>query len=148
VRYGRPVIRALVVVAILAAVAASGASAAAKSPCALVTAADATKALGAKVGKPKLQNLGEFVSCFYSAGLRSVTVQSRSISRSDFDKSAKANPGPVKHLAGIGSDAYSVGGGSTLLLWKNGTAVTLLAIGTPNALATEKALAAKVAARL
>jgi len=147
VRYGRPVIRALVVVALLAAVAASSASAA-KSPCALVTAADASKALGAKVGKPKLQNLGVFVSCFYSAGLKSVTVQSRAISRSDFDKSAKANPGPVKHLAGIGSDAYSVGGGSTLLVWKNGTAVTLLAIGTPNALTTEKALAAKVAARL
>jgi len=141
------VIRAAVVVVLLAAVAASSASAA-KSPCALVTAADASKALGAKVGKPKLQNLGVFVSCFYSAGPKSVTVQSRSISRSDFDKSAKANPGPVKHLAGIGSDAYSVGGGSTLLLWKNGTAVTLLAIGTPNALATEKALAAKVAGRL
>ena len=146
-RYGRQVIRALVVVALLAAVAASSASAA-KSPCALVTAADASKALGATVGKPKLQNLGVFVSCFYSAGTKSVTVQSRAISRGDFDKSAKANPGPVKHLAGIGSDAYSVGGGSTLLLWKNGTAVTLLAIGTPNALATEKALAAKVAGRL
>lgn len=146
-RYGRRVIRALVVVALLAAVAASSASAA-KSPCALVTAADASKALGATVGKPKLQNLGVFVSCFYAAGTKSVTVQSRSISRSDFDKSAKANPGPVKHLAGIGSDAYSVGGGSTLLLWKNGTAVTLLAIGTPSALTTEKALATKVAARL
>jgi hypothetical protein len=54
----------------------------------------------------------------------------------------------VKHLAEIGADAYSAAAGSTLLLWKHGTAVTLLALGTPNALATEKALARKVAARL
>ena len=137
-----------VAVALLAAAAASSAHAA-KSPCALVTAADASKVLGVTVAKPKLQNLGAFLSCFYSTkSTKSVTVQTRAISRSDFDRSAKANPGPVKHLAGIGSDAYSVAGGSTLLVWKNGTGVTLLVLGMPNALATEKALAAKVAARL
>jgi hypothetical protein len=141
-------VAALVAVAALAAVGASSAHAA-KSPCALVTAADASHALGVTVKKPKLQNLGLFVSCFYAtSSTKSVTVQTRTISRNDFDRSAKANPGPVKHLAGIGSDAYSVGGGSTLLVWKNGTGVTLLVLGMPNALTTEKALAAKAAARL
>jgi hypothetical protein len=34
---------------------------------------------------------------------------------------AKANPGPVVAVAGIGSSAYSAGGGASLLVWKNGT---------------------------
>ena len=125
------------------------AAVAAKSPCSLVTAADAKAALGTAVKRPKLQNLGLFASCFYAtSSAASVTVQSRAIDRATFVKSAKANPGPVKAVAGLGGTAFSAAAGSTLLVWKNGTAVTILVLGTANPLASEETLAKKALARL
>jgi hypothetical protein len=61
--------RLLTAAALTALVAATAGAArpAARSPCALVTAADAAHALGAAVGKPKLQNLGLYASCTYTA---------------------------------------------------------------------------------
>jgi hypothetical protein len=125
------------------------ASVSAKSPCALVTAIDAKRALGAAVGKPKAQTLGLFQSCTYATPTgKVVTVQTRRIDRATFVKSAKANPAPVKPVAGLGGIAFSAAGGSTLLVWKHGTAVTLLILGTPSPLASEKQLAKKALARL
>lgn len=123
----------------------------AKGPCALVTAADAKKALGGAVGPKKEQTLGLYESCSYASkksATVSLTVQTRQLSHGDFVKSAKANPGSVQHVAGIGSDAYSAGGGSTLLVWRHGTSVTLLVLGVPNPLAVEKQLGKKAANRL
>jgi len=113
-----------------------------------VTASDAKSALGVTFAAGKLQAVGLYESCRYSNGTRSLTVLERQLSRSDFDKSAKKNPGPVVHITGIGSDAYSVGGASTLLLWKHGTELTLLATGVGNPLKAEKTLGKAAAGRL
>ena len=120
----------LVVVAtalVLASVAPAWASA--PGPCKLVTSADAKKALGAPTAAGRPETLGLYKGCLYIAGARSVTILERQLSRSVFDVSAKKNPGPVAHVGGVGSDAYSVEGGKGLLLWKNGTEVSLLVTG-------------------
>jgi len=122
------------------------ASAASPNPCKVVTPADATKVLGVKVGAGKAQTLGLYESCFYSAGTKSLTVQTRQIDKADFVKSAKANPGPVAPLAGVGAgaSAYTAAGGLSVLAWKNGNEVTFLYIGvTPPA--AQKAALAKTA---
>jgi hypothetical protein len=118
------------------------------SPCKLVTRANVKHALGAAVGSGKLRTVGRYRSCTYTKGARGVVVLERKLTRSAFVKSAKKNPGPVVHVAGIGSDAYSAGGGSTLLLWKNGTEVTVLVTGVSHTLATEKTLGRIAASRL
>jgi hypothetical protein len=46
-----------------------------------------------------------------------------------------------------GATAFSAAG-PTLLIWKHGTAVTVLVFGTPQSLALEKKLAARALARL
>jgi len=141
--------RSLVVLATaVALVGAASASASVKSPCKLITAADATKALGVSAGAGKAETVGLYQACLYAAGTKGVIVLVRQFSRSNFDKSAKANPGPVVHLNGIGSDAYSVKGGSAVLVWKNGTEVTVAVSGLGKALNAEEALAKVVAARL
>jgi hypothetical protein len=127
---------------------AAPASAAVTSPCKLVSSANAEHALGAAVGSGKLRTVGRYRSCTYTKGARTVVVLERKLTRSAFDTSAKKNPGPVVHVVGIGSDAYSAGGGSTLLLWKNGTEVTVLVIGVSHTLATEKTLGRIAASRL
>jgi hypothetical protein len=124
------------------------ARAGAKSPCKLVTAEDAKRALGVSVAAGKLQTVGLYQSCRYASGARSLGILERQLSRADFDKSARKNPGPVVHVAGIGTDAYSAGGGTALLLWKHGIELTLLATGVTNPLKTEKALGRTAASRL
>jgi hypothetical protein len=120
-----------------------------KNPCKLVTQADAKHALGgASVGSTTPQTVGPYQGCTYISKGGTVVVQDRLLSRSNFDKSAKLNPGPVAHVSGIGSDAYTVKGGFGLLVWKNGTSVTLLVIGPKNASAAEKSLGKVVAGRL
>lgn len=139
---------ALVVLA-LAAAGVARPAALAKSPCALVTAADARKALGGPVRPGKLQTVGLYRSCRYAtSGASSVTVQVRPLTKADFARSAKANPGPVVRVAMPGATAYSVAGGAGLLVWKRGTEVTFLLLGPPKPLAAEKLLAKKALARL
>ena len=141
--------RRLAVLALTAAlVGAASASASVKSPCQLITGADATKALGVAVGAGKAETAGLYRACLYTAGTKGLTVLVRQISRSTFDESAKKNPGPVVHLAGIGSDAYSVKGGSGVLVWKNGTEVTVVVSGLGKALKAEETLAKAAAGRL
>ena len=127
---------------------AASASASAPSPCKLITAADAKKALGVSAGAGKAEAVGVYKECLYVAGSKSVIALVREFSRANFDKSAKANPGPVAHLNGIGDDAYSVKGGSAVLVWKNGTEVTVYITGIGKALNAEEALAKAAAARL
>jgi len=140
-------VKVLAALALLALAFPAAGSSATANPCKVVTAADATKVLGSKVAPGKAQTLGLFQSCFYSAGTKSVTVQTRQIDKADFVTSAKANPGPVVAVPGLGA-AYSAAGGSTLLVWKQGTEVTLLAFGVTPALTAEKALAKSALARL
>jgi len=119
------------------------------SPCKLVGAADASATLGGAVGKPKAQTLGLYRSCTYSHGTATLTVQTRAISKSDFVKSAKANPPPVKPVSGIGAGAIAYSAAAfSLLVWRNGTEATFTVVGLANGIATETALAKKVAAKI
>jgi len=111
--------------------------------------ADAHAVLEATVKPGKLQSLGLFLSCTYTtAKFVTLTVQTRSMSRADFVKSAKANPGPVKPVGGIGAVAYSAGGGVTLLVWRRGSEATFSIYGAGPALAREITLAKRVVPRL
>ena len=121
--------------------------ASAPTPCKLVTSADAKKALGVSAGAGHAQTVGLYRSCSYVAGSKGVTVLERQLSRSVFDLSAKKNPGPVAHVGGVGSDAYSVMGGKGLLVWKDGTEVSLLVTGGGGLKAAE-VLGKAVAGRL
>ena len=119
-----------------------------KSPCALVTPADVKAALGTQPPAAKAQTLGLYQSCTYRAGGKTVTIQTRQIDRATFVKSAKSNPGPVKAVTIPGATAYSAAGGFTLLVWKHGTAVTVLVLGATPPLTAEKALALRALAKL
>jgi hypothetical protein len=110
----------------LALVLAAPASAKSTGPCAVVTRADATSALGAKSAAGFLQKFGPHVKCTYAtANYRTLTVEVNIVSKSAFEKDAKNDPGPVARLYGIGNEAYSTAGGASLVLWKNGAAVTI-----------------------
>jgi hypothetical protein len=124
------------------------AAAAAPSPCKVVTSADAKKALGTSVGAGKPLTEGLYKTCLYFAGSKGVTVLERQLSRSVFDLSAKKNPPPVAHVNGIGSDAYSVMGGKGLLVWKDGTEISLLVSGGSGGLKAEETLGRAAANRL
>ena len=118
-----------------------------KSPCVLISAANAKHALGVTFAASKPEKLGLYQACRYVHGAKAVIVLDRRLTRAAFVKSAKKNPGPVVHVAGIGSDAYSAGG-PTLLLWKNGTEVTVLVEGGSSPLRAEKKLGKIAAGRL
>jgi hypothetical protein len=134
-------------VAVLAPAPAAGAGV--PDPCKLVRAADVRAIVGPPLAAPRSLNLGLYRSCFYTTtNARAVTVQTRRISRSDFVKSAKANPGRAEAVPGIGAVAYSVGNGAQLLVWRNGTEATFLVVGVANPLASEKRLARRVVGRL
>lgn len=139
--------RLALLVTFVALVTAAPAGASVGNPCALITAANATKTLGVKVPTSKPETRGLYQACTYVSGGKLLTVLVRSLTRATFDKSAKANPGPVVHVNGIGSDAYSAAG-PTLLLWKSGTEVTVLASGVAKALTVEESLGRTAASRL
>ena len=124
-------------------------AASAPNPCKLVTAADVKTALGSAVGKSQLLPAGLYQSCIYSATpSKRLVVLVRQLSKSDFTRSAKANPGPVTAVSGIGGAAYSVGGGASLLVWKNGTEASFSIFGAGAPLRAEERLAKKVVAKL
>jgi hypothetical protein len=139
-------------IATLAAVAAVASpaafSAALPSPCMLVSAADAKAALGVAAGKPTLLKAGLYQSCIYGTSSKRLVVLARRLSKPDFTRSAKANPGPVVAVAGIGSSAYSTGGGASLLVWKNGTEVSFSIVGIHAPLHAEEQLAKKAVTKL
>ena len=138
--------RLLVLAATLAVVASATASAALKSPCALVTAADAKSALGVSFGSGKAEKLGLYQACVYTSAKNGLSILARQTTRSSFDRSAKANPGKIVHVSGIGADAYRAG--PAFLLWKDGTEVSLLASGFANPLKAEETLGRAAAGRL
>jgi hypothetical protein len=123
-------------------------SASTPSPCKLVSAADAKASLGVAVGKPMLLPAGRYQSCIYGAASKRLVVLTRRLSKPDFTKSAKMNPGPVVAVAGIGSSAYSTGGGASLLVWKNGIEVSFGIFGIHAPLHAEEQLAKKAVAKL
>jgi hypothetical protein len=133
---------------VIAAVSTAPAWATAKGPCTLITPANVSAALGTKAGAPVAATVGLYESCQYTAGAKHVVILDRKLTETVFDKSAKKNPGPVVHLSGIGSDAYSAQGGAALLMWENGTELTILVTGGTNALKVEETLGRDAASRL
>jgi hypothetical protein len=118
------------------------------NPCVLVTAGDAAKVLGGKVGPGKAQTLGLYKSCTYKSGRKTLTVQTRQIAKADFEKSAKKNPPPVFPIPGIGQEAFSAGGGVALLVWQKGTELTFTFIGLNPVVKTQTDLASAALKRL
>jgi hypothetical protein len=140
--------RRLLVLAAGALVLAPTASAGSLSPCVLVSADDAGKVLGVKVGTGKAQTLGLFKACTYTRGRKTLTVLVRQIDKGTFEKSAKKNPPPVFPIPGIGDEAFSAGGGSSLLVWKKGTEVTFTFVGVSPVVQTQKDVANAALKRL
>jgi hypothetical protein len=141
-------VRKLLAVTAAALAVAPAASAGSTSPCTLVTADDAGKALGAKVGKGRAKTLGLYKSCTYAKGRKTLTVLVRKIGKGTFEKSARKNPPPVFPIPGIGDEAFSAGGGSALLVWKQGTEVTFTFVGVSPVVQTQKDVADAALKRL
>ncbi len=140
--------RRLLVAAIAVLVFAPVASAGSTNPCVLVTSDDAGKALGGKAGKGKAATLGLYKSCTYTSGRKTLTVLFRKMAKADFEKSAKKNPPPVFPIPGIGDEAFSAGGGSSLLVWQKGSEVTFTFIGVNPFVQTQKDVAKAALKRL
>jgi hypothetical protein len=138
----------LLLVAATVLVVAPAASGGSTSPCALVTADDAGKALGVKVGTGRSQTLGLYKACTYTKGRKTLTVLVRKIDKAAFEKSAKKNPPPVFPIPGIGDEAFSAGAGSALLVWKKGTEVTFTFVGVSPVVQTQKDVANAALKRL
>ena len=132
------------------AVAIAGASAAAEppDPCVLITTTDASTALGGMPPKAKSKAVGVYRSCTYAVKKKTLTVQTRKLSsQSVFDKSAKANKGIVVPIQGVGADAWSANG-TLLLVWENGTEITMTFAGVEPFVATQQSLAKTALGRL
>jgi len=107
------------------------ASASSKNACLLVTAADATKALGGKVGSGQHLKIGAFNTCTYTLRKVTLTVKTREISHAGYAKVVKAIPGTALKATDIGDNAwvFFVPGGTALDDWKNGNEIGLVVIG-------------------
>lgn len=124
-------------------------AAATPDPCTLITTVDASTVLGANPPKAKSLPAGLYRSCTYTVKKKTITVLTRHIAtQAAFDKSAKANPGVAIPIQGVGADAWSVAGGSGLLVWKNGVEITLAFSGVTPVVATQQALAKTAVGRL
>jgi hypothetical protein len=117
-------------------------------PCVLITTADASTALGAIPPKGKTKTVGLYRSCTYTVKKKSMTVLTRHIAtKGAFDKSAKANKGIVVPIQGVDFDAWSANG-TKLLVWQNGTAITMTFTGFEPFVSTQQSLAKTAVGRL
>ena len=77
-----------------------------------------------------------------------MTVQTQKVAtKGAFDKSAKAIKGIVVPMLGTGADSYSANG-TTILVWKNGTAVTIAFVGLQPFVSVQQSLVKAAAGRL
>lgn len=130
-------------------VAAPASLAASPDPCVLITVADASTALGSTPPNGKASTVGLYRTCLYTVKKKTVTVQTRKVAKkSDFEKSARANPGGVFPIHGVGAEAFSAKGGTVLLVWVNGTEVTISFGGINPFVATQQSLAKTAVGRL
>lgn len=144
--------RYLALALVVALLAAAPAAAAPVAPCSLVSKAEAAAALGASVlsVKQKSETVGLFQSCMYKHGFPSfVQIQTRTISKADFTRSAKTNMRPVTAVSGLGAGtvAYSAAY-VVLLVWRNGTEATFLINAPGKSIADTEKLAKRVISRL
>jgi hypothetical protein len=125
--------RALGIAAVvaLALVAGPVASAGGKKACTVVTAADASKALHAKVGAGKQSTTGAFDRCTYKSGRKSVVVAVRPIGKKTFDAKLHAITGTVLQATNVSRNAWVTfdSNGIELMIWHNGTEVDIHVLG-------------------
>ena len=138
--------RYAVLALLVALVAAAPAAAAPVAPCKLVTTAEARAALGASVTR-KTETVGLFQSCMYKHGASFLQIETRSISKADFVRSAKSNMRPVTAVKGLGTPAYSAAY-VVLLVWRNGNEATFLMFAPGKTIADTERLAKEVLSRL
>jgi hypothetical protein len=152
--------RAMLVLAALLALAPS-AAASLPNPCTLLTNAEATKALGAKVAwknVPPLSNSRGRTCEWTSVSLtptttyalrNTLTLTVTAISRSQFLKGAKTTQSAVR-VAGLGEIAYREGNTNLteLNVWQSGRALWLVVSTPTNRLRAEKAAASAALTRL
>ena len=144
--------RSMLLALVVTLVAAAPAAAAPIAPCKLVTKTEAATVLGASVlsVKQKAETIGLFQSCMYKHGATSfVQIETRTISKADFVRSAKTNMRPVTAISGLGSGviAYSAAY-VVLLVWRNGTEGTFLINAPGKTIADTEKLAKRVLSRL
>ena len=144
--------RFLPLVLVVALVGAAPAAAAPITPCKLVTRTEAATALRASVlsVKQKAETIGLFQSCMYKHGPTSfLQIETRTISKADFVRSAKSNMRPVTAVSGLGAGtiAYSAAY-VVLLVWRNGTEATFLINAPGKTIADTEKLAKRVLSRL
>ncbi len=126
----------------------SAAAARPPDPCVLITTTDASTVLGATPPKAKTTTVGVTRSCTYTVKKKSMTVQTLHVAtQSAFDKTAKANKGLVVPVQGVGADTWSANG-TKLLVWKNGTQITITFAGVEPFVATQQSLAKTATGRL
>jgi hypothetical protein len=117
-------------------------------PCMLITTVDASTALGANPRAAKAKTVGTTRTCTYTIKKKTVTVTTSKVAKKGtFDKSAKATKGVVVPMLGVGADAWSANG-TTILVWKNGTAVTIAFTGLQPFVSVQQSLAKTAVGRL
>src|SRR3954468_24022988 len=122
-------ITAIVAIALAAAV--PVASAAGKKPCAIVTAADVSKALHAKVGSGKRRTAGAFATCTYVRGKTSIVVKTRPLGKKTFDRDVHAIAGSVLNATNVSPNAWVTftARGISLMIWQHGAEVVVDVLG-------------------
>jgi hypothetical protein len=117
-------------------------------PCVLITTVDASTALGKNPPKAAAKSAGTTRTCTYKVGKKSMVVTTAKVAtKGAFDKSAKAIQGVVVPMLGTGADSYSANG-TTILLWKNGTAVNITFAGLQPFVSVQQSLVKTAAGRL
>src|SRR5262249_32202661 len=117
-------------------------------PCTLITTVDASTALGKNPPKTAPKTVGTTRTCTYKVGKKTMTVTTQKVaSRGAFDKSAKKITGIVVPMLGTGADSYSANG-TTILIWKNGTSVTIAFVGLQPFVSVQQSLVKTAAGRL
>jgi hypothetical protein len=139
----------LATLASVAGIAASSAAAAEPpDPCALITASDASKVLGATPPKPNTKAIGAALSCTYVLKKQSITIETARVATQSAFDAAATKTGRAIPIRGAGADAWSVSGGKGLLVWKNGVRVSFSFIGVSPFVATQQSLAKTAVGRL
>ena len=124
---------------------ASSAPGGAVDPCVLVTAADASAALGVSVDPATSEFTGVYQSCAYVTDSQNMIILTRQIDRAGFDAAVAQNPSPSP-LPGLCQDAYVIS--SNVWAWQNGTEVDARVVGTTDLLPAAKQLVTLACGRL
>jgi len=129
------------------------ASAGLPNPCALLTNAEVAKALGSKIVSREPDRYhsctwtGADLGGYYPAH-RTLMVQVSSVTKAQFDKSARQTPGALP-VRGIGQDAFAdTGHVPSLNVWQHGDALWIAASLVNDPLQTAKLVAKIVVKRI